>query len=266
MLMKAWMMIAALAVATGLMAQEAPVVVAQGKRAEAGWGMDAAADLFSAYVWRGGVYNDRPVFQPAAKLTYAAAEYGTFGAGLWSNFDLTDRNGQVAGGGLNEIDYQLFYGIDAGDVALEIGHVWYTFPRANGPDYRPSTREVYLYAAYNSDWVTPFANLAYDYGNYDGFYLSVGLNKEVALTDQLTLGAEMSLGAGDDDYMTYVGTDDAGLMDFNAAVYADFALTDSVSVGGRVAWMSLVDSDARDATPYWDEDILWGGLSVSASF
>ncbi len=80
MLMKAWMMIAALAVATGLMAQEAPVVVAQGKRAEAGWGMDAAADLFSAYVWRGGVYNDRPVFQPAAKLTYAAAEYGTFGA------------------------------------------------------------------------------------------------------------------------------------------------------------------------------------------
>ncbi len=39
--------------------------------------------------------------------------------------------------------------------------------------------------------------------------------------------------------MTYVGTDDAGLMDFNAAVYADFALTDSVSVGGRVAWMSL---------------------------
>ncbi len=35
--------------------------------------------------------------------------------------------------------------------------------------------------------------LAYDYGNYDGFYLSVGLNKEVALTDQLTLGVEMSL-------------------------------------------------------------------------
>ena len=123
-----------------------------------------------------------------------------------------------------------------------------------------------MYAAYNNDLVTPFACLTYDYADYDGFYLNVGLNKEVSLSDQLTLGAEVSLGAGDDDYMAYVGTDDAGLMDFNAAVYADFALTDSVSVGGRIAWMSLIDSDARDAEPYWDEDILWGGLSVSASF
>jgi hypothetical protein len=42
------------------------------------------------------------------------------------------------------------------------------------------------------------------------------------------------------------------MMDFNAAVYADFALTDHVAVGGRIAWMSLLDSDARDAEPYWD--------------
>ena len=264
--MKTGMMMAAVAaVAMGLMAQEAPVAV-QEEDSETGWGMEATADLFSAYVWRGCVYNDRPVFQPAAELTYATADYGTFGAGLWSNFDLTDRNRQVSGGGLNEIDYHLFYGIDVGEVSLEIGHYWYTVPRANGQDYWASTREVYVYAAYNNDLVTPFACLTYDYADYDGFYLNVGLNKEVSLSDQLTLGAEVSLGAGDDDYMAYVGTDDAGLMDFNAAVYADFSLTDSVSVGCRIAWMSLIDSDARDAEPYWDEDILWGGLSVSASF
>jgi len=252
-------------VAAGLVAQEAPVA-AQVAESETGWGIEATADVFSAYVWRGCVYNDRPVFQPAVTLTYATADYGTFGAGLWGNFDLTKRNHQVACGGLNEIDYQLFYGIDVGDVSMEVGHYWYTFPRANGQDYWSSTREMYVYAAYNNDWVTPFACLAYDYVDYDGFYLNVGLNKEVALSDQLTLGAEISLGAGDDDYMAYFETDDAGFMDFNAAVYLDFALTDTVSVGGRIAWMSLIDSGARDTETYWDEDILWGGLSVAASF
>lgn len=76
----------------------------------------------------------------------------------------------------------------------------------------------------------------------------------------------MSLGAGDDDYMAYFGTDDAGLMDFNAAVFAAYSLTENISVGARLAWMSLVDSDARDNETYFDEDLLWGGVNLSASF
>jgi outer membrane scaffolding protein for murein synthesis (MipA/OmpV family) len=80
------------------------------------------------------------------------------------------------------------------------------------------------------------------------------------------LGAEVSLGAGDDNYMAYVGTDEAGLMDFNASLFATYALTDNLSVGAKLAWMSLIDRDARDTETYWDEDILWGGVNVSASF
>jgi len=33
-----------------------------------------------------------------------------------------------------------------------------------------------------------------------------------------------------------------------------------------VAWMSLIDSDARDNEVYWDEDLLWGGINLAASF
>jgi len=76
----------------------------------------------------------------------------------------------------------------------------------------------------------------------------------------------VSLGAGDADYMTYVGADDAGLMNANAAIYASYAVTESLSVGARLAWVSLLDSEARDAETYWDEDLLWGGINVAVTF
>ncbi|MDX9868151.1 MAG: TorF family putative porin [Kiritimatiellia bacterium] len=246
----------------GALAQEAAPAAA--KEAEtAGLSFALTLDLFSAYVWRGCVYNDEPVFQPAATLAYATGEFGTFGLGLWGNLDLTDRNRQVSGGGLNEIDYSLFHTFDAGDFTLEWGHLWYTFPKVNGRDYCDSTKEVYLSVSHNNDLVTPFASLTYDYDLLDGFYFNAGLNKEVALSDQLTLGAEISVGAGDDDYMAYVGVDESGLMDFNASVYATYALTDALSVSAKLAWVSLLDRDARDAEPYREEDLLWGGVSLN---
>ena len=245
-------------------AKAAQAVVAE-ERPDTGFSFDATLDVFSAYVWRGCVYNDEGVWQPAANLSYATADYGSFGLGLWSNFDMKDNNRQVSGGGLNEIDCQLFYGIDIQDFSLEAGHYWYTFPKADGPDYGESTREVYVSAAYHHDLVTPFVSLTYDYAEYDGFYANAGLNKEFALSDQLALGAEVSLGAGDDDYMEYLGTDDAGLMDFNASVYTTFAVTDNVAVGAKLAWMSLLDSDARDVDLYNDKDILWGGITLNVT-
>jgi hypothetical protein len=52
-------------------------------------------------------------------------------------------------------------------------------------------------------------------------------------------------------------------MDFNFSVYAIYALTDTLSVSAKLAWMSLLDGDARDAEPYRDEDLLWGGVSLN---
>ena len=223
---------------------------------------EMTADLYSAYVWRGMVINDEPVFQPGASASLSLGDYGSLGAALWSNMDLTDRNGNVRGGGLNEIDYTLSYALDVGPVSLEAGHIWYTFPVVN----LGSTKEVYLSASYNSEFVTPFVSLTYDYDLLEGFYANAGLSKEWAVAERLTLGAEVSLGAGDADYMAYVGADDAGLMNANAAIYASYAVTESLSVGARLAWVSLLDSDARDAEPYWDEDLLWGGINMAVTF
>ncbi|HRR34252.1 MAG TPA: hypothetical protein P5026_09155 [Kiritimatiellia bacterium] len=238
------------------------LVRAEEEQASCPLSFEVTADLYSAYVWRGMVLNDEPVLQPGASASLPLGGYGSVGVSVWGNMDLTDRNGCVHGGGLNELDYTLSYVIDTGPVSWEAGHIWYTFPVVN----LGSTKEVYLSVSYNSEMVTPFASLTYDYDAVEGFYANVGLSKEWSLTDPLTLGAEVSLGAGDSDYMAYVGADNAGLMDFNVAVYASYSVTDNVSVGARLAWVSLVDRDARDAKAYWDKDLLWGGINFAVAF
>ncbi len=248
-------------------AQEAAPVAVKEESPDTGFAFDATVDIYSAYVWRGCVVNDRPVWQPGGTVSYATGDYGTFSAGAWANFDITDRNNARAGGGLNEIDYTLSYAIDVGDFSLEAGHIWYTFPKANGGDYLGSTREVYGSVAYNNDLVTPSLALYYDYAAVEGFYGIAALNKEFELGDRTTLGFDLSLGAGDDDYMNaYFGENSAGLADFTADVYVSYALTDAISVGAKLAWTSLVDSGARDNEVYWKEDILWGGVNLAASF
>ncbi len=83
----------------------------------------------------------------------------------------------------------------------------------------------------------------------------------------MTIGLDAALGAGDDDYMNgYFGESGFGLADLTLDVYTLFALTDNVAVGARLAWTSLLDSGARDNKIYWQEDILWGGVNISATF
>jgi hypothetical protein len=250
-------------------APAAPVAVKE-ESPDSGFSFDATLDLYSAYVWRGFVVNDRPVYQPAASISYSTGDYGTLSFGAWANCDMTDRNGRTTGGGLNEVDYTASYSIDVSDFTLEAGHIWYTFPKVSGQD-GTTTMEVYGSVAYNNDIVTPSLALYYDYDEVDGFYALAGLSREFALTDQLALGLESTLGWGDDDYMGYFGVTGSGLMDLNAGVYLSYALTDNLSVGAKVVWTSLIDGDARDKDAYrasgsWAKDLVWGGINLAASF
>ena len=235
--------------------------------ADTGLHFDLTLDLYSAYVWRGCVVNDRPVWQPAGTLAYETGDYGTFLAGVWANFDMTKRNKAHTGGGLNEIDYTANYSIDVADFTLDAGHIWYTFPKASGSDYLGSTREIYGAVTYNHELLTPAFSAYYDYAAVDGWYLNSSLNKEVGVGDQLTLGAESSLGWGSAHYMSgYFSTGGSGFADLNFALYAAYALTDQVTIGLKLAYTILLDSDARDNEVYRDENIVWGGLNLAASF
>lgn len=264
------MMAAALVAVAAVRAEEkaavtaAPAVVPKEESPDTGLSFDATLDIYSAYVWRGCVVNDRPVWQPGGTVSYATADYGTLSGNVWGNFDMTDRRGHTKFGGLNEIDYTASYAIDLGPVSLSAGHIWYTFPSVSGSSYGTSTREVFATAQYNNDIVNPFVKAYYDYEFAEGVYGNVGLNKTIEISERFSVGGELSIGVADEDYMdAYFGTN-GGFADFNAALFASYALTDTISIGPRLAWMSLIDSDARDNVD--DQEILWGGVNLAASF
>ena len=253
-----------LAAATGLAQNNVPVI-----REEAGecpLFAELALDVYSAYVWRGMVLNDEPVWQPGLKLGADLQDYGKAYAGAWLNLDLTKRNRRTAFGGLNELDYRAGYQIGLGNFEMDAGHRWYTFPKANGPDYGASTREVYASLAYANDIVVPFIEVNYDYSVVEGVYAVTGLRKEVRVEDRLTLGAEVTLGGGSHG-MTKFYYGEPGKMwvtDANAALFATFDLTEHLFVGARLAWMSALDNRLKGV--YHKDDILWGGISLGATF
>ena len=266
--MKAFLAMAA--IAGSVCAQESSTPAAPAVKEESpdtGVSFSSTLDIYSARVWRGCVINDEPVWQPGATVSYATGDYGTLSANVWANFNMTDNLKRSHFGGVDELAYTLSYAIDVGPMSLSVGHIWYTFPSISDTQYAHSTREVYATAAFNNEIVTPFVKVYYDYEAAEGFYGNAGLTKSFDITDQFSVGAEVSLGAGDDDYMNcYFATADAGLVDFNAALFCSYAITDNLSVGARIAWMSLLDSDARDNEVYYDEDSLWGGINLAASF
>ena len=268
--------VAMMAVVTAVLAEDAKVaapaaaapVAVKETSPSAGLSVAATLDLYSAYVWRGCVLNDRPVWQPGATVSYATGGYGTLSAGAWSNFDATDRRGYKKFAGITELDYTATYAIDVGPVSLSVGHTWYTFPSVTDNMYGKSSREVFVTAQYNTDIVNPFVRVYYDYVWIEGSYENVGFNKTIKVNDRLSVGTEISLGIGSSNVMAgYYGSNGGpGLADFNASLFASYALTDHISIGPRIAWMSLIDEDARKGALVDDQEILWGGVNLSASF
>lgn len=279
--------VAIAAVAPVAMAQEAAAPAAAKEEAKCPVSFGATMDFYSAYVWRGIILNDRPVWQPGASASYDAGDYGTFSASVWANFNADNRIGHTAAAGLDELDYTLGYTKDVGPVTLEAGHIWYTFPRWNGgcdgdSQYGRSTEEFYLGAAYNNDIVTPYVRSYADYNIVKGFYNQIGLRKSVSLTDQLTLNGDASVGLADKNYLDQYGDEiDPGFWDANLSVGLTYAVTDNISVGAKLAWMSLVNDDARDEINdlpgatidkagtdgnFGKPDTLWGGINLAVSF
>lgn len=247
--------------------QKAPALQNE-ETADGPFKLDVMVDVYSAYVWRGCVINDRPVWQPSLMTGYRFDDYGTISANAWSNFDITGRNHQRSGLGLNEFDYSADYTLDIADFAVKFGHMWYTYPKVNGDDYWKTTREFYVGLAHKNKIINPSVTAYYDYVQADGWYVQLGVNKEIEM-DRFIIGGDLNLGLATDNYCeTYYGRGaDGGFSDFTADIYVSYALTDHLSIGATLAWTSLLGTDARaNEAAGWDEDCLWGGINLKASF
>ena len=264
-------------------------------------------DFFTAYVWRNAVQSDRPVAQPCVWADFTLADPFYVGFSVWQNYDLTNRR-RSAGyrGEWNETDYNVHAGAalwtsddEETKLNLELGHDWYTYNihgtwSEEDGGYRkrkdfPSTCELYVKIELENAYLTPYAQISQEYRSVDGTHFELGLKKEKTLSDlfdsesdllsQLTLAGDVNVNFGSRRYMTYLYDGDPendrtvgnGIGGVTAKLGLTWAPCDHFSVGGLLAFTSVLGDDAREefkAFDPWcdDRELVWGGIQAKISF
>ena len=261
------------------------------------------ADIYTAYVFRNQVYNDRPVAQPCVWADFTGLDPLYFGFYIWQNYDLTNRRREEMRGEWNETDYNVHVGAtvwsnedETMSLTVEAGHEWFVnnVKDSYSKDYASSC-EIYVKAELETPFVTPYGQISHAYRYLDATHYELGLKRDFALMEEMPLGESLTLGVdwnvnfGNGKYLDYlygVGRgydaeeDDfmRGSKDGIGGTTLKFVLTwqlcDCFSVGGVLAYTSLLNESIRDGYRdsgwYWgshyDDDCVWGGMQAKLEF
>ncbi len=245
-----------------------------------------SVDILSDYVLRGYIFNDNPVWQPSATVSYETEDFGGIYANLWSSFDLTRKRGYESAGrracGLQEIDYTLAYFVNLFGFDFEAGHMWYTYPNGNGS----SERELFASVAYENPFVTPKFAAYWLYGGCGGddrssAYYNFSLEREFEIGDTFTLTPYASLGFGGNAWCQYVtGAEDAfgneksydmELTDQTVGLKAAHQVTDYLSIGAQINYTWIPSKTLRrdgymGGAGDGKDQLCWGGVNVTLAF
>jgi uncharacterized protein (TIGR02001 family) len=213
--------------------------------------------LYSAYVWRGFIVNNRMVAQPSV-----TAAKGPFSLNVWGNLDVAEADGDHT-----EVDYTAAYTLPLNTeaVSVDVGMIFYTYP-GNASDV-PATEEAFVKATFNNIILTPVASLYYDIDEADGWYGNLAVSQGVEISDAMKaeIGGSMGYATGHDiHYYTFDTVSHSAFCDFNVHVSAEYALTEKMSVGALLQYTYL---NYEVATPAGQNTgIVWGGINLSYKF
>jgi hypothetical protein len=259
------------------------------------------ADLYTAYVFRNQVYNDRPVAQPCVWADFVGLDPFYFGFYIWQNYDLTNRRRSEMRGEWNETDYNVHVGAtvwsnddETMSLTVEAGHEWFVNNVKDewSKDYASSC-EIYVKAEFETPFVTPYGQISHMYRNLDGTHYELGLSRDFTLMEEMPLGESLTLGAdwnvnfGSGKYLDYlygvgrrydVDEDDFlrgnkdGIGGTTLKLTLTWQLCECFSLGGVVAYTSLLNESVRegyrDSGWYgnYKDDFVWGGLQAKLGF
>lgn len=244
----------------------------------------AFADVETAYICRGYIYDTRPF-----SAQYAAAEvdldkFGVIEPSIWtySAMSSSGQSSSLTRYAYAEADYLLryYYDIDFAEgwrLRNGVGKQWVTNPGFRGG------RTVIDWQALQvlqTPWLTPYWRLRVIRKPFQELFWVVGLKRSFSLTDDLSLTLDLSGDLGDNSHYVNLygprgGVDGArytgGLKDLMFVARLDYALVDHVSLFAFVGQFCLVSSDARDAIgslsgPESRRDITFGGAGVAIDF
>lgn len=208
------------------------------------WSGSLSAGWDSEYMFRGVDILD------GTSLQWTAVEGSAFGfkAGAWFANGV-DRD-------YSELDLYLGYNRSLGPLEVEVGYIYYVFPKDN-----QDTNEFYGGISYQGfKWIVPSLYYFQDVDLFDGGYLQLKVEGNFPLFgDKVALAPYVSVSAG--DYNTGA---DWEWNNFQVGVSVSAAITEHLTLTGYGAYSRALD--AVENIPGTDRDEFWGGASVSVGF
>lgn len=212
----------------------------------------------SRYMFRGVVLDKNPVIQPSLRVEEPLAG-GTLGAGLWSNFELSNDRGLE--NHFTEYDTTLDYSRTLGRIDFSAGASRYEYPNT---DVSGST-ELFATLAVNGLALTPAFEAWYDCDQVDGAYCNFNLSRDFELAEDWTVSAVAGLGWMDDAMAaSFFGVKKSGLSDGLLQATLQHPLGDHVTISAVAAASRVLGSDYRDSVT--QPDNVWFALGATVTF
>ena len=241
----------------------------------------ASFDVSSGYVLYGARENDEPCYWTYAELNFGYGDWGSLGAGLWQNTDMTTRRKETMRR-MNEWDWAVFgrSGFELADnwrLAFEVGHVWYDYHgiRPASEVYYHTMEEWYGRVALENPFVTPYFEGYYDHQVYKGAFMQGGLRRAFELPFGLTFTPDVTVGGGTRNYNAcmyppYDGSVGGGITFVQAAGTLAYWFNQYFGVHAKIAYVTLTDGDIRSAVREYGEplanEFVWGAVGVEVAF
>ena len=272
---------AALASADDVVADETAAMEPAGHK----WlSFHAFADVETAYICRGYVWDSRPYSAQYVDTVVDFDKFGRAEASIWTMTALSTEghSARMIRYAYAEIDYLLRYYYDleiAEGWRLQngVGRQWATNPGYRGGH---TLTDWQVLQVLHNPWITPYWRLRVITKPIEELFWCIGLKRSFALMDDLTLTLDLSGDLGDSRHYAnlygprggkpgahYFG----GLQDLMFVMRLDYSLVEHVNLFAFVGQFCLVSSEARDAVrsmhlPESKCDLTFGGIGVAVDF
>jgi uncharacterized protein (TIGR02001 family) len=200
------------------------------------YSFEVESTFSSKYVWRGIIYNEGLVFQPAITVNK-----DNWGAQIWSNLPLHDLNQETF---QKEIDFYLWYNLQLGELTISPTIMYYTYP---GQDAN-STGEIGFSLFYPIDNFDLSSSVNMDFKEIGGaFSFQHDITYNNSLNDNLDLSIIASVGWADKKFNNYyIGIEKVAVNYFQTNISLKYMLSENISLKPFVENYRILDSQISE--------------------
>ncbi len=241
----------------------------------------AYADVETAYLCRGRIYDTRPFAAQSASFAADVNPAGILETSVWTYSPMSHDGftGGVSRYAYAEIDYLLryYYDIDIAEgwrLRNGLGRQWVTNPGFRGGHTVCDWQALQIL---KTPWITPYWRLRVIRRPFEETYWVAGVKRSFDLVDNLALTVDFYGDLGDRRHFMNIyhaessGGWRGGLQALSLVFRLDYKLTEHVGLYGFVGQFGVVSDKARGAVkaasgPEARRDLTFGGVGVSVDF